>query len=99
MILGWMLLVACGALLCGWSLGRWWPRRRQEEPVRAQPRQPLDLPHVAPPILHLLDKLSQRPVCGASLRESWTILPETVTCPECRKQGEAAMLQWYANNR
>ena len=55
--------------------------------------------HVAPPMLHLLDKATERPLCGASIREAWTIIPETATCPECRKQGDMSMLQWYVNNR
>ncbi len=83
-------------------LMRWLDRRsrRLEGKLQVQPpRTPLDFPHVAPAILHLLDKATERPICGASIREAWTIIPDTATCPECRKQGDLAMLQWYANNR
>ena len=58
-----------------------------------------NFPHVAPPMLHLLDKLTERPICGASLREAWTIEHEKATCPECRKEADMAMLQWHVNNR
>ena len=69
-------------------------------PAPPNPVQPpLDFPHVAPAILHLIDRATERPICGASIREAWTIIPETATCPECRKQGDAAMLQWEVNNR
>jgi rubredoxin len=73
-------------------------RTRVERPAPA-PKPTLDFPHVAPPILHLVDKLTGLPICGASVREPWTVLPETATCPECRRQGDMAMLQWFTTNR
>ena len=74
-------------------------RRMQPPQAEPAPRLPLDFPHVAPPMLHLLDKLSHRPVCGASVREAWTIEHEAATCPECRKLGDMAMIQWFTNTR
>ena len=98
--LSWILL----ALILATGLGAelWTRHRRNRYNPPAQPESAgvvLDFSHVAPPMLHLLDKATERPICGASLREAWTIIPETATCPECRKQGDMAMLQWWANNR
>ena len=73
---------------------------RKQPPAPAQhARPPIDLPHVAPPVLHLVVEPEHRPLCGASIREPWTIEPQAATCPECRRDGDAAMLQWWANNR
>ena len=73
---------------------------RKQPPSPAQlARAPIDLPHVAPPILHLVVEPEHRPLCGASIRQPWTIDPEAATCPECRRDGDAAMVQWWANNR
>ena len=86
----------------GWSRLWWrlWWRGRAPVPAKDVPaRLPLDLPHLAPPMLHLLDQLTSRPVCGASVRETWTIEPESATCSECRRQSEMARLQWFVNNR
>jgi hypothetical protein len=95
---GSIVLLAILAGLFLWN--RWLDRRTRKHTTQPPPpRAPLDFPHVAPPILHLLEPGTERPICGASIREAWTIVPETATCPECRKQGDLAMLQWYANNR
>jgi rubredoxin len=95
----WIILAIVLAVGLGAEL---WARRRRHRwnPPQTEPARPqLDFPHLAPPMLHFLDKATERPVCGASIREAWTIIPETATCPECRKQGDLAMLQWFANNR
>lgn len=79
------------------TLKRWWSRWFGRAP--ATPPAPVDLPRAAPPILHLVVEPEHRPLCGASIRQLWTIDPKAATCPECRQEGEAAMLQWLVNNR
>ena len=91
-----LVLIAIAACLGLW---RWLSQRKPPAPSLPATLTPLDFPHEAPRILHLLDKLTERPVCGASIREAWTILPDTATCTECKKQSESSMLQWWANNR
>lgn len=77
-----------------------WPRLRHARPAQAPTaRQPIDLPHVAPPVLHLVVEPEHRPLCGASIRQPWTNDPQAATCPECRRDGDAAMTQWLTNNR
>ena len=76
---------------------RWWSWWFGKAPATQAPTR--DLPRVAPPILHLVVEPEHRPLCGASIRQPWTIDPEAATCPECRREGEAAMLQWWVNNR
>jgi hypothetical protein len=49
--------------------------------------------------MHLVIAPQNRPLCGASIRELWTIEPEFATCPECKRESEAALLQWWVNNR
>ena len=98
--LSWILLALILATGLGAELWNRHRRNRYNPPAQPEPAgSVLDFPHVAPPILHLLDKATERPICGASLREAWTIIPETATCPECRTQGDMAMLQWHVNNR
>ena len=77
---------------------RWWSRWLSRTPTAAPPL-PRDLPLVAPPILHLVVEPEHMPLCGASIRQPWTIDPQAATCPECRRDGDAAMTQWWANNR
>lgn len=50
-------------------------------------------------LLHWAPYAQGLPVCGASIRERWTIVYETVTCPACRKAGEMLQLQYHANTR
>lgn len=76
---------------------RWWSRWFGGTP--AAPSPPRELPRAAPPILHLVVEPEHRPLCGASIRQPWTIDPNAVTCPECRREGEALTLQWWVNNR
>ena len=77
-----------------------WLGQRKPRPDQAPTARPtIDLPHVAPPILHLVVEPEHRTLCGASIREAWTIEPEAATCPECRREGDAAMIQWLTNNR
>ena len=95
----WIILVI--ALVVGLGAELWARRRRNRwnHPQSDPALPPIDFPPLAPPMLHLMDKATERPICGASIREAWTIMPETATCPECRKQGDLAMLQWEVNNR
>ena len=103
MTLRWAFGLLLTAIMVAWLVAETWARRRRHRVVPPAPpnpvQPPLDFPHVAPAILHLIDRATERPICGASIREAWTIIPETATCPECRKQGDAAMLQWEVNNR
>ena len=98
MIPWWAYLVTFSAVL---AVVLWTRRpRRPARPAAARPpADPSAYPQAALPIMHLLDKLTERPVCGASIRERWTVVLETTTCPECRKHGDLAMLQWEVNNR
>jgi len=87
-----------------WSwLKKLWERLRGRGGPAAPvaPKREL-LPIVPPadrPPMHLVVAPQNRPLCGASIRELWTIDPDAATCPECRREGEAAMLQWFATNR
>lgn len=100
-----LFFVGCVAL--GFVLGRLLsgipvlPRRRRSDaaPEKPRARHPLDLPFEAPPILHLCKEPEMRPLCGASIREPWTIDPQAATCPDCRREGDSLMLQWWATNR
>lgn len=81
-------------------LKRWLARCFARTPVASVPvLLPRDLPMIAPPILHLVVEPEHRPLCGASIRQPWTIDPASATCPECRRDGDALMLQWTTNNR
>jgi hypothetical protein len=97
MIPWWVYLVTFSAAL---AVVLWVRRpRRPTRPAASQPADPSTYPQAALPIMHLLDKLTERPVCGASIRARWTVVIESATCPECRKQADMAMLQWEVNNR
>ena len=98
MIPWWAYLVTFSAAL---AVVLWVRRSRcPTRPAAALPSaDPSAYPQAALPIMHMLDKLTERPICGASIRERWTVVLETATCPECRKQADMAILQWWANNR
>jgi hypothetical protein len=97
----WIYLVTFSAALVVvlWARRPRRPARPADRPADRPPADPSTYPQAALPIMHLLDKLTERPVCGASIRERWTVVLETATCPECRKQADMAMLQWEVNNR
>ena len=76
-----------------------WLKRWFRRTLTAPPVPPRDLPMANTPILHLVVEPEHRPLCGASIRQPWTIDPQAATCPECRRDGDAAMLQWWTNNR
>ena len=98
MIPWWAYLVTFSAALAVVLWARR-PRRPARLAAARPPADPSTYPPAALPIMHLLDKLTERPICGASIRERWTVVLETATCPECRKEADLAMLQWWANNR
>jgi hypothetical protein len=84
------------------SIWRWikrcWSRWFARTPA-APKSLPRDLPMAPPTILHLVVEPEHRPLCGASIRQPWTIDPASATCPECLRDGDALMLQWTTNNR
>jgi len=69
----------------------------------AAPAQPVTFPAlvplVPPAIIHLVLLPENRPLCGASIREPWTVDPQHCTCPACRKDGELRFIQWKASTR
>lgn len=79
-----------------WRL--WW-----RLPVQILPPAPsvLLVPPVPKPpkILHLVLHPDEVPICGASVREPWTLEPEFATCSECREAADRRMTQWRANTR
>jgi len=79
----------------------WWRLWWRVEPAPAPLKRVVpDLPPAdPPPPMHLVIAPQNRPLCGASIRELWTIEPEFATCPECKRESEAALLQWWVNNR
>ena len=94
----WWLPSLPAAWIAFWTV-QLWPKRKPAALEEKPDITPREYPRLVPPILHLMDKATGRPICGASIREAWTIVPETATCPECRKQGEMEMLQWYITTR
>ena len=67
----------------------WWKRR-----VKVLPPAP---PQVR--VLHWAPGLGHYPLCGASIREAWTLEYLAATCPECRAQGWPLLLQKEINDR
>lgn len=72
-------------------------------PAPAAPAQPATFPALvplAPPaIIHLIVHPENRPLCGASIREPWTEVPDFATCPACRRDGDLRFIQWKASTR
>jgi hypothetical protein len=66
-----------------------WVRRRWFGGAAAPPPS-------APPVraeMHYIPEGARVPLCGAPIFRRWTVLLETVTCPECVKLGARAQLR------
>ena len=92
------ILVSCGIAAHLWDRAVKREARRHRTPTPTV-KTAVELPFRAPDILHLCTEPEMRPLCGASIREPWTIDPEAATCPACRENGDSMMLQWWATNR
>lgn len=74
----------------------WW-RLWRCRGVRILETRPKPTP---PPLLHFIDYLTQRPLCGERIDAvKWTIEWQAVTCPKCKEEGRLVVLQHEVNTR
>ena len=78
-----------------WRL--WWRVGPRPPKKLAPPPAPPPQPKRGP--MHWVADATRLPLCGASIRERWTLEYEVVTCEACIAAGKMLLLEYWVSNR